>query len=68
MNNLVAAGNGVRCYDTSMLSAQIGDAIKGMELVEKENEKAKEQKEKISLNAEFREEFKDKTRLLDLKA
>lgn len=68
MNNVVHEGNGVRCFDTSMLSAKIGDAIKGMELVEKENEKAKEQKEKISLNAEIREEFKSKTRLLDLKA
>lgn len=68
MNNIVYEGNGVRCFDASMLSAKIGDAIKGMELVEKENEKAKEQKEKISLNADFKEEFKDKRRLLDLKA
>lgn len=68
MNGVVYGGNGVRCFDASVFSAKIGDAIKGMELVEKENEKAKEQKEKISLNADFREEFKDKRRLLDLKA
>lgn len=68
MSNTAIDANNVRCYDASMLSAKIGDAIKGMELVEKENEKAREQKEKLSLNADVKEDFKDKTRLLDLKA
>lgn len=56
-----------KCWDGSMLFASVNDAIKGMQLVEKESDKAKEQKNQI-LNTGVEKELKDEKRLLNIKA
>ena len=63
--------NGTRCWDGSMLAATVGDAIKGMKMVEEEGKKIEEQKNKnqtLNLNLSAKEEYKDENRLLGIKA
>ena len=60
-----------RCFDASMLATAVGDAIKGMKMVEEEGKKIEEQKNKnqtLNLNLSAEEEYKDENRLLDIKA
>lgn len=60
-----------KCWDGSMLSVSVNDAIKGMQLVEKEGKKIEEQKAKsqtLNANLGVEKEFKVEKRLLDLKA
>lgn len=60
-----------KCWDGSMLAVSVNDAIKGMQLVEKEGKKIEEQKAKsqtLNANLGVEKEFRAEKRLLDLKA